>query len=102
MQNTTQEGAHGAQTCRRRGFRELADDCNAKVTYHNNQVNELSKRLEDSQSLYNMSDCLTLADIQDTIELAEHRAWYPELLGSIPTFSTKHITCLSPAIGGLK
>jgi hypothetical protein len=33
---------------------------------------------------------------------AERRAWYPKVLGSIPTFSTKHITCLSPAVGGLK
>ena len=71
MQNTTQEGAHGTQTCMRRGFRELADDCNVKVTYHNNQVNELSKRLEDSQSLYNMSDCLTLADVQNTVDRSD-------------------------------
>ncbi len=35
-------------------------------------------------------------------QLAEHRAWYPKVLGSIPTFSTKHVTCLSPAVGGLK
>ena len=32
-------------------------------------------------------------------QLAERRAWYPKVLGSNPTFSTKHITCLSPAVG---
>ncbi len=35
-------------------------------------------------------------------QLAERRAWYPKVLGSIQTFSTKHVTCLSPAVGGLK
>ena len=35
-------------------------------------------------------------------QLAERRAWYPKVLGSNPTFSTKNITCLSPAVGGLK
>ena len=35
-------------------------------------------------------------------QLAERTAWYPKVLGSIPTFSTKHVTCLSPAVGGLK
>ncbi len=35
-------------------------------------------------------------------QLAECRAWYSKVLGSIPTFSTKHVTCLSPAVGGPK
>jgi hypothetical protein len=34
--------------------------------------------------------------------LAKRRAWYPKVLGSIPTFSTKHVTCLSPAVGGFE
>jgi hypothetical protein len=35
-------------------------------------------------------------------QMAESRACYPKVLGSIPTFSLKHVTCLSPAVGGLK
>ena len=35
-------------------------------------------------------------------QLAERRARYPKDLGSSPTFSTKHITCLSPVVGGLR
>jgi hypothetical protein len=35
-------------------------------------------------------------------QLAERRAWYPKVLGSITTFSTKYVTCLSPAVGDLK
>ena len=32
-------------------------------------------------------------------QLAVHRAWYPKVLVSNPAISTKHITCLSPAVG---
>ena len=31
-------------------------------------------------------------------QLAEFRAWYPKVL----PFSTEHVTCLKPAVGGLK
>ena len=35
-------------------------------------------------------------------QFVKRRAWYPKVLVLIPTFSTKHVTCLSPAVGGLK
>ena len=35
-------------------------------------------------------------------QMAERRACYPEVLGSIPTFPFKHVKCLSPAVGDLK
>ncbi len=47
-------------------------------------------------------ECVERARTGLLAQLAERRAWYHNVLGSNPTFSTKHITCLSPAVGGLK
>ena len=46
-------------------------------------------------------DGLYKAYIHCVAPLAERRTLYPKVLGSNTTFSTKHITCLSPAVGGL-
>ena len=46
--------------------------------------------------------CAGLCYTRFLAQLAERRARYPRVLGSNPTFSIMHITCLSTAVGCLK